>query len=85
MPRRKTAKKQRYGSWNKALKGLRKRYEAKPTENTIHGGATIRPSFHLKTVTVKGRQKAHPVPSTSRRGTTKGKKRSYDVYVLQRG
>jgi hypothetical protein len=63
MPHRnvsKKAKKQRYGGWDKTLKGLRKRYE----EDTIRGKGNRKTplSFHLKTVVMGGRQKAHPVP-----------------------
>jgi hypothetical protein len=68
MPHRnvsKKAKKQRYGGWDKTLKGLRKKYETKPKESTIRGKSSVRAplSFHLKTVVVGGRQKAHPVPN----------------------
>ena len=66
MPRRKTTgRKTRFGGWDKTLKGLRKRYTVKPKENTIHGGANTasRPSFHQRTLVIRGRVRAHPLPS----------------------
>jgi hypothetical protein len=72
MPHRnvsKKAAKQRYGGWDKTLKTLRKRYEAKPMEDTIQGkgNKNTLPSFHMRNVVAGGRQRTHPIPQRRRK------------------
>jgi hypothetical protein len=67
MPHRNVPKKvaKRQKNWDKKLKTLRKRYQAKPKESTTHGKGNKKNtplSFHMPNVVARGRLKARPVP-----------------------